>query len=116
MARTILELVDSVLSKHGRKPSGQTADPSNVKTVEDEYDELYQELLDNGLVNWAVRDNIPLNASGIIKKFLLGRTADNFGKIDKWTASEEQVRQLNLQLSRLLASPYVEQPTPFEDF
>lgn len=113
MSKTIKEISNSVLRKLGRLPDGQVAPASQQEIISDDYDDLYQELLNDSLVNWAATDDIPDFAAGPIKILLLGRNADDFGVVDKWSVRERQQR---LKLSSQITSPYVPQETQFEDF
>lgn len=113
MSKTIDQISTSVLKKLGRLPDGQVAPASQLKTVEEEYNELYDELLNDSLVNWAANDDIPEFASGPIKILLLGRVAADFGVPDIWSPREEQQRK---KLSSQITSEYVSQTTTFESF
>ena len=113
MAMTITQIAKEVLQEIGRLPDGQVAPASQVKTVERAYDGLYEELLNNSLVNWAALDDIPDFASNFLIIMLAGRVSGRFGVPDQWTAREGNMMAL---LSQQLASPYVPQPTQFEDF
>jgi hypothetical protein len=113
MAKTLKEIATSVLKKLGRLPEGQTANPGHLKTVTDEYEGLYDELLGESLVNWSEGDDIPGFAENPIKMLLLSRTADNFGVPNQWFQLENIER---MKLAKGLASPYVDQPTPYSYF
>ena len=112
MAQTKAQIATRVLLKHKRLPIGQVADDNLLSQVKTEYDELYQELKDDGIVNWAATDNIPDNVVRPIYLILLGRTADNFGRPDKWSAYEDVFKQ---RILRILAPTYVHTPTKFEN-
>jgi len=113
MSKTIEEAATKVLSKLGRLPAGQVATSAQIKSVTDEYDGLYDELLNDSLVDWAKDDDLPDYAFNPVVILLLGRTADDFGVPDQWSAREDQQR---LKLGSQISSPYVYQPTEFEDF
>lgn len=113
MAFTIGEIAKEVLQEIGRLPDGQVAPSSQTKTVERAYEMLYDELLNNSLVNWAAIDDIPNFAADNIINILAGRVSGRFGVPDQWTPQEEA--RMN-SLAQQLASPYVPQPTQFEDF
>lgn len=112
MAKTILEISNKVLSRLGRLPDGQVAPQSQVQVVEDAYDGLYEELLNDSLVNWASTDDIPDFASNSIQTLLLGMVADEFGVPNQWIQLTDIARS---KLSQQLALPYVSQPTTFEN-
>jgi len=113
MSKTLAEVAEKVLKKLGRLADGQVAPASQKKSVTDEYDGLYDELLNDGLVNWAKADSIPDFAYNPICILLLGRVADDFGVPDKWSARETQQRK---KISAQISSPYVSATTPFEDY
>ena len=113
MSKTLAEVTDKVLKKLGRLPAGQVAKAYQKDAVEQEYDGLYDELLNDGIVNWAKADDIPDFAFYPIIILLCGRTADDFGVPDKWSARETQQRK---KISAQISSPYVSATTPFEDY
>lgn len=113
MPMTITQIAKEVLQEIGRLPDGQVAPASQVKTVERAYDSLYEELLNNSLVNWAALDDIPDFAANHIIIILAGRVSGRFGVPDQWTQREGNMMNL---LAQQLASPYIPQPTQFEDF
>ena len=113
MSKTIAEIANSVLKKLGRLPDGQTAPASQTKVVKDAYTGLYDELLNDSLVNWGIDDDIPSLAVYAITVLLLGMTANDFGVTDAWSNREVLMRR---KLSKQITSPYVPQETVFEDF
>jgi len=113
MPKTLLEVATKVLQKLGRLPADQVASGSLLDSIESEYDGLYEELFNDSLVNWAKDEDLPDFAFSPIQILLLGRVADDFGVPDKWSPREEQQRK---KLSAQITSPYVSQPTTFEDF
>jgi hypothetical protein len=113
MAFTIGEIAKEVLQEIGRLPDGQVAPASQIKTVERAYAMLYDELLNNSLVNWAADDDIPDFAANHIIIILAGRVSGRFGVPDIWTPREGSMMNL---LAQQLASPYIAQPTRFGDF
>ena len=114
MSKTIAEIAKEVLQEIGRLPDGQVAPASQVKTVEDAYTGLYDELLNDSLVNWAIADDeIPEFATDPIIIMLAGRVAGKFGVPNQWRAAEPTMR---LRLGKNISSPYVSQTTTFEDY
>jgi len=113
MARTKTEIATRVLKKLGRLPDGQVATASQKKTVTDEYDDLYQELLEDENVSWSEDDDIPNNVARFIIVILLGRVAEDFGVPDRWSLLEDFMRK---KIAAQLASPYTYQPTQFNDY
>lgn len=116
MAQTLTQIGTTVLQNIGRLPSGQTADPNQLKIVKDKYPGLYEELLNNALVNWSSTDNIPDFAEDTIVDLLSGRVSGIFGVPNIWTATEAQERELRKKLGNQISSPYVSQVTRFENF
>jgi hypothetical protein len=112
MARTQNEIAVRVLKKLGRLPDGQVAPASHTKIVKNEYTDLYQELLDDGIVNWSASDNIPNNVARYITVILLGRCSDDFGVPDKWTILEPFMKK---KIAAMVASPYTPQPTKYDE-
>lgn len=112
MSKTIGDITKRVLQKIGRLPDGQVAPASQTKVVEAAYDGLYQELWNDSLVTWAAIDDIPEFAVNPIIIILSGRVADDFGVPNQWAQREFGIMAT---LARQLASPYVPQPTQFED-
>lgn len=113
MAKTPTEVYVMVLEGLGRLADGQVAPASQTKKVRQKYEGLYDELLEDSLVNWGVDDDIPEFAVHPVVQLLLGMTADTFGVPDKWTASREFWRA---RLANSLASPYTPQPTRVDYF
>lgn len=113
MSKTLTEIATSVLQEIGRLPDNQVAPESQIKKVTDAYDGLYEELLNNELVNWSKADDVPDFATRKIIIMLSGRVANNFGVPDVWSQLEDL--QLKL-LSQQLTTTYVHQPTQFENF
>lgn len=113
MAKTKLEISTRVLKKLGRLPAGQVAKQYQIQTVNDAYDGLYQELLNNALVDWTSTDDIPEYAVDPITIMLSGRVADDFGVPDKWSQFEGDMKRI---LSQQLALPYTSQPTTFVSY
>ncbi len=112
MAQTIAEISESVLKKLGRLPDGQVAPASQTKQVKDAYTGLYDELLNDGLVSWDSTADIPDFAVYPITILLLGMVSDNFGVPDRWSAARDLMR---FKLSQQISSPYVPEPTEYED-
>lgn len=113
MPFTVGEIAKEVLQEIGRLPDGQVAPASQVKTVENAYKMLYEELLNNSNVNWAAGDDIPDFAANPIIVMLAGRVSGRFGVPDQWSQLEGLQRNL---LAQQLVSPYVPDVTTFEDF
>ena len=113
MSKTIKEIATKVLQKIGRLPSNQTMSAGHEKSVTDEYDGLYDELLNDSLVNWAKADDIPDFAFHPITIMLCGRVADDFRVPDKWSQRETQQR---MKLAKQLESPYVPEVTQMESY
>lgn len=112
MAKTINEIASSVLRKLGRLPSGQVAPADQIAIVKDAYDGVYEELLNNSNVSWAKTDDIPDFATKYIKLLLLSDVADDFGVPNQWLSLMDYAK---LSIAQQIASPYVPQPTQFED-
>ncbi len=113
MPFAIGEIAKEVLQTIGRLPDGQVAPASQVKTVENAYKMLYEELLNNSNVNWSAVDDIPDFAANPIIIMLAGRVSGRFGVPDRWSPQEGTQRNL---LAQQLVSPYVPDVTTFEDF
>lgn len=113
MAKTIEEIAEKVLREIGRLPAGQVATASQVDTVKDAYSGLYEELLNNSLVDWSSIDDIPEYATYSVISMLAGRVSGEFGVPDIWSQNEIAFKR---NLSQQLASPYVPQPTQFEAY
>jgi len=117
MSRTTKELSEKVLRKLGRLPAHQTMTASQEKHVTDEYDDLYQELLDNSIVNWASSDDIPSNVYNPIYNILRERLKADFGVPGMGTSELELYeRRMRLKISKVITNPYISQTTQFEDF
>lgn len=112
MPKTITEIAVDVLEEIGRLPDGQVAPASQTQKVKLSYSGLYEELLNNSLVNWAAVDDIPDFASNSITILLSSRVCGRFGVPNQWLQLEEREKR---NLSQQIASPYVSQPTQFED-
>lgn len=113
MSKTLTEVATMVLQEIGRLPDNQVAPESQIKKVTDSYEGLYEELLNNELVNWSSVDDIPDFAVRNIVVMLSGRVANNFGVPDIWTAQDEYRQKL---MSQQLTTTYTPQPTRFENF
>lgn len=113
MSKTILEIAKEVLQEIGRLPDGQVAPASQTKTVENAYNGLYEELLNNSLVNWSANENIPEFATNPIIIILAGRVSGRFGVPDQWSQRE---LAMMVTLAQQITSPHVSQPTQFENF
>jgi|GEM_PF-4293373 hypothetical protein len=113
MSQTTTEIASAVLRKLGRLPDGQVAPPSQVKIIKDAYTGLYDELFNDGLVNWGSTDAIPDLAVYPITIMLTGRVSDDFGVPDRWSSANELMR---FRISQQISSPYVPQPTGFKEF
>jgi len=113
MAKTIAEIANDVLKKLGRLPDGQVAPASQTKIVKDAYTGLYDELLNDSLVNWGSSDSIPSFAVYPVTMLLLSMTADDFGVPNSWLQLRSSLR---FMLSQQILSPYEAQTTEFEDF
>jgi hypothetical protein len=114
MSKTIAEIGKEVLQEIGRLPDGQVAPASQLKTVKDAYTGLYEELLNDSLVNWPLEDDaIPEFATDSLIILLSGRVAGKFGVPNVWRAAEPLMRK---KLGSQISSPYEPQPTTFEDF
>lgn len=112
MAKTLKEVATMVLTEIGRLPDGQVAPASQIKKVTDKYSGLYEELLNDSFVNWAEGDDIPEFGVNAIVILLSSRVAFSFGVPNVWVQFEEVMRK---KLSSQVASPYVPQPTQFEN-
>ena len=112
MSDTIKEIGVKVLEEIGRLPDGQVAPAGQLKRVETAYTGLYQELLNDSLVNWSATDDIPDFAVDSIVFMLAGRVATRFGVPNEWRKFEDGAR---MSLAGQIASPYVPQTTQFED-
>ena len=113
MSKTIAEIGKEVLQEIGRLPDGQVAPASQLKTVKDAYTGLYDELLNDSLVSWPLDDEIPEFATDILITMLSGRVAGKFGVPNQWRAAENLMKR---RLSGQITSPYIAQPTTFEDY
>jgi len=118
MARTQNELADTILKELGALPDGQTPVASHRTQVKDEYDNLYQELLDDGIVNWSASDDIPNNVFTAIKNMLLNRCAAKFDVPNVWTVYglEEMDMAMRKRIQRTISEPYTETTTVYEGF
>jgi len=112
MAKTISEIAVDVLEEIGRLPDGQVAPASQSSKVKKAYTGLYQELLNIPVVNWSSTDDIPDFAVNSIVILLSSRVSGRFGVPNQWLQLEEREKR---NLAQQIASPYVSQPTPFED-
>jgi hypothetical protein len=114
MSKTIAEIGKEVLQEIGRLPDGQVAPASQLKTVKDAYTGLYEELLNESLVNWPIADDeIPEFATDALIILLSGRVAGKFGVPNQWRGAEDIMKS---RLNSQITSPYEPQPTTFEDF
>lgn len=119
MAKTIEEIASRVLRKLGRLPEGQSPTGSQVSQIRDEYDELYQELLDDGIVTWSASDDIPDNVVGPVYTLLLGRLADDFGVPNQWMLNalgQDLEKKMKRKISAAATVPYESIDTQFENF
>ena len=113
MALTIEQISKSLLTKLGRLPEGQSATGAQVAQVQEEYNDLYTELNEDGLVNWTSDADIPTGAAGFIKTLLLSRLADNFGVPNQWLALEDRTK---IRLGAVVRGAYIPRPTKSEGF
>lgn len=113
MAKTLLEISTEVLQEIGRLPDGQVAPASQTDKIADAYTGLYEELLNNSIVDWSSTDDIPEYATNPIIIMLASRVAGRFGVPNQWLQREGLMRAT---LAQQIASPYVPQPTQFESF
>ncbi|MCP4365423.1 MAG: hypothetical protein GY800_09025 [Planctomycetes bacterium] len=112
MVKTLDQISERVLRKLGRLPLGQVMDADQAQQVKDAYAELYAELLNDGIMEWVETDDIPDYAVSSIISMLLANLADDFGVPNQWASNYEYFR---IKLASQIASPYVYQPTPFEE-
>lgn len=111
MSKTIEEVRNMVLRVVGRFQEGNVPNSNTAGIVEDAYDGLYDELLNDSLVNWSKADDLPEFAVNPVKILLSSRVAFDFGVPNVWAQFEDVMR---LKLSQQIASPYVSQPTQAE--
>jgi hypothetical protein len=112
MAKTILEIATSVLQRNGRLAAGNVPKQYHIKIIEDSYEGLHEELLNDSQINWSSSDDIPDFASDSIITLLLGRTARAFGVNNEWIVLDPAMRR---KLSKQIAPPYEGRPTQFSN-
>lgn len=117
MAKTKAQIAQRVLTKTNRVPIGETADANLTALVKEHYDEVYQELLQDGLVDWGSADSVPDHAVSLIVLLVTVRAADDLRvpeqRLQRLIA---QVKPARKQLAAALAATYEHLTTEASSF
>lgn len=106
-------LIKKILQKLKVLETGEEPNADQIATVSDDYDSIYEELKDDGLVSWLINEDIPTKMAKQVILIAAG------GLTDEFFVPEQRAQRLIIQgieakerLRELFSVPYVSTEEP----